>query len=103
VSLGVAIALGAAADSDFSDYRALPSSQQQVGAKLQQKISDKATAANVMYGVAGALLAASVVLFFVERDAGGGDRTARGSPPRPRYSVAPAAGTFWGMRAHVAY
>ncbi len=63
--LGVGVGLGVAASGDHSDWE-----QEQTDParwdELKSSGQTKATAANVMFGVGGALVAGAVVLFFLE-------------------------------------
>lgn len=65
VAGAVGVGIGVSAQSDYSTYKdsETPSSQY---AGLEDDISAKATTANVMFGVAGALAVTTVVLYFVE-------------------------------------
>ena len=65
VTLGVAIGLGVSAKSDNDTFFDLPPTAKN-GADLESSGRAKALGSNVMYGVAGALAATSVVLFFFE-------------------------------------
>jgi hypothetical protein len=73
LTLIVGVGLGASAQSDYNEYSD-PATGRARGEELAGSIRTKSTAANVMFGVAGAMAVASVVLFFVE---GRGSREAR--------------------------
>ena len=75
VALGVAIGLGVSAKSDNKTYLDPPTGSEE-GASLESSGRAKALGSNVMYGVAGALAATSVVLFFMEGR--GGERKSAG-------------------------
>jgi hypothetical protein len=61
----VGVGIGVSAQNDYSTYKD-PETPLSQHAGLEDDISAKATTANVMFGVAGALAVTTVVLFFVE-------------------------------------
>lgn len=65
VVAAVGMGLGISAASEYSEYKddSTPSARYP---ELEDSISAKATTANVMFGVAGGLAAATVALFFIE-------------------------------------
>ena len=73
VSLGVAIGLGVSAKSDHKAYGDAPTTFEE-GADLESSGRGKALGSSIMFGVAGAAAATSVVLFFLEGR--GGERRA---------------------------
>ncbi len=96
-SLGAGLGFGSAADKDFDEYQALAQTERARGAELESSIRARATTANVLYGISGALVATSVVLLFLE-----GRRGARAEARRPprRLGLAPLLGPVSGLQAH---
>lgn len=65
-TLGVAIGLGLSAKSDNDTYNESATLLPDEGAALKSSGNSKALGSSILYGVAGALAATSVVLFFLE-------------------------------------
>lgn len=74
VALTVGVGLGISIKSDAEEYAAASEDQTQRLDDLEQTMRGKALGANVLFGISGALVATSVVLFFWEGGWFGGER-----------------------------
>lgn len=96
------VSLGASAMGDMDDYEQLTASDQQQLDELEAAMENKALAANVMYGVAGALAVTSIVLFFLEGRAGSTEhRDAAGRATKLR--LAPSIGATNGVVVRIVF
>ena len=92
VALAVGVGLGVSAGSTYDDWKAANAAHDPRVLELQQSVQDKDLAANVMFGVAGALAVTSVVLFLLEGRAAPAERASIG-----RWSSTPLAGAGGGV------
>ena len=89
----VGIGLGASVLADGQEYESLTAGQQERYYELESSVPDRALAANVLFGVAGALAVTTVVLFFLEGRPPGGGGTVLG----PETRLAPVVGDGPGL------